>query len=222
MAAVALQGPRALQVFREVFAAEAPARFCIAAHDFGKSTALVARTGYTGEDGVEIFLPGDAGRALWDRLLAAGATPAGLGARDTLRLEACYPLNGHELGPDRTPLAAGLGFAVAMEKPGGFVGAEALRAQKAAGLAERLVAFSVEGGAAPPRAGYGLYAGQGRVGEVTSGTFSPSLGRGIGMAYVAADRAAPGTGLEMEVRGRRVPIVIARKPLYKGGLYEGT
>lgn len=222
MAAVALQGPRALQVFREVFAAEAPGRFCIAAHGFGKSTALVARTGYTGEDGVEIFLPGDAGRALWDRLLAAGATPAGLGARDTLRLEACYPLNGHELGPDRTPLAAGLGFAVAMEKPGGFVGAEALRAQKAAGLAERLVAFSVEGGAAPPRAGYGLYAGQGRVGEVTSGTFSPSLGRGIGMAYVAADRAAPGTGLEMEVRGRRVPIVIARKPLYKGGLYEGT
>lgn len=222
MAAVALQGPRAIAVFREVFATEAPRRFCVAPCGFEGTRAIVARTGYTGEDGVEIFVPADAAGTLWGRLLTAGAKPAGLGARDTLRLEACYPLNGHELGPDRTPLEAGLGFAVSLEKPGGFVGAEALRAQKAAGLTERLAAFSVEGGGAPPRAGYGLFSGKDRVGEVTSGTFSPSLGRGVGMAYVAASSAAPGAHLEMEVRGRRVPVVIARKPLYKGGLYEGT
>ncbi|HPA21389.1 MAG TPA: glycine cleavage system aminomethyltransferase GcvT [Verrucomicrobiae bacterium] len=224
IAAVALQGPRAIAVFSEVFGAgaTAPERFHIASFDFGDARAIIARTGYTGEDGVEIFVPSAAGAALWDRLLAAGAKPAGLGARDTLRLESCYPLNGHELGPERTPLEAGLRFAVALEKIGGFLGAEVLRSQAAAGLKERLVAFSVEGAGAPPRAGYSLFSGQDRVGEVTSGTFSPSLARGIGMAYVAAASASPGTRLEMEVRGRRVPVVIARKPLYKGGLYEGS
>ncbi len=222
MAAVALQGPGAIATFREVFGAEPPRRFCIAPLTFGGAGAIVARTGYTGEDGVEIFVPNAAANPLWDRLLAAGARPAGLGARDTLRLEACYPLNGHELGPDRTPLAAGLGFAVALDKSAGFVGADALRAQKAAGLSERLVAFAAEGGGAPPRAGYPLFSGGDRVGEVTSGSFGPSLGLGIGMAYVAAGSAAPGTRLDMEVRARRVPVVIARKPLYKGGLYEGT
>jgi len=224
MGAIALQGPRALSVFGEAYGSDQPIpeRFHIARFTVGDMRPWVARTGYTGEDGVEIFSEAGEAPALWDRLLAAGATAAGLGARDTLRLESCYPLNGHELGPDRTPLEAGLGFAVALDKRDGFVGAETLRAQKAAGFKEKLVAFSTDGPGAPPRAGYVLFHGADRVGEVTSGSYSPSMGAGIGMAYVATECAPPGTRLEMEVRGRLVPVVIRRKPLYKGGLYERT
>lgn len=224
MGAVALQGPRAIAILREAFGEGIviPERFHIANAQIANMRLNVARTGYTGEDGVEIFAGAAEITAVWTRLLAAGAKPAGLGARDTLRLESCYPLNGHELGPDRTPLEAGLGFAVALDKPGGFIGRDALAAQKTSGLKERLVAFSTDGAGAPPRAGYFLFSGSDRVGEVTSGSYSPSLERGIGMAYVAGGNASPGTRLEMEVRGRRVPVVIGRKPLYKGGLYERT
>lgn len=220
MAAVALQGPAAIDVFRKACGAgvPVPARFGIASFSFQGAQALVARTGYTGEDGVEVFCPNDAVAELWAALLAAGARPAGLGARDTLRVEACYPLNGHELSPERTPLEAGLGFAVALDKPGGFVGRDALRERQARGFDERLAAFRVEGAGAPPRAGYGLFADAERVGEVTSGTFAPTLGGGAGMGYVRAGLARAGTRLDMEVRGRRVPVVIARRPLYKGGV----
>ena len=170
--------------------------------------ALVCGTGYTGEDGVEILCaPGDA-PALWDAVVAAGATPAGLAARDTLRLEVCFHLYGNDLMESRGPIEAGLGWCC--KEDTGFIGAEAVAAARAAGPAERLVPFVLTGPGIP-RQGNPVVGG----GEVTSGTFSPSLELGIGMAYVPAERAAPGTPIEIDVRGKVRPAVVKDKPLYR-------
>ncbi len=170
---------------------------------------FIGGTGYTGERGCELGCdPGDAVR-LWDAILAAGVVPCGLGARDTLRLEACYPLHGQDIGPDRTPIAGGLGWACSLDKE--FTGVEILRREKEEGPAEKLVAFTmVDKGI--PRAGMSVAEG----GVVTSGTLSPMLDEGIGLAYVPADLAAPDTEITIDLRGRPRRARIVPKPFIKG------
>jgi aminomethyltransferase len=169
---------------------------------------LVAGTGYTGERGCELgCAPGDAA-GLWDSVLGRGIAPCGLGARDTLRLEVCYPLHGNELTPERTPIEAGLGWACALDK--GFTGVEALRRQKEEGPAEKLVAFVMEESGIP-RTGMRIEEG----GEVTSGTRSPTLGTSIGLAYVSASRSEPGTEITVDVRERPRAARIVKKPFYQ-------
>jgi aminomethyltransferase len=174
--------------------------------------ALVCGTGYTGEDGVELLLaPADA-EAVWNALLEGGATPAGLGARDTLRLEVCFHLYGNDMNQSRNPIEAGLGWCC--KEDTGFIGSEAIALAREQGTAERLVPFVLtERGI--PRQGNAVLSGSETVGEVTSGTHSPSLGIGIGMAFVRADLAEPGTELEVDVRGKRRAARIESKPLYR-------
>ena len=169
---------------------------------------LVAGTGYTGERGCELGCAPDDAPRLWDALLECGVAPCGLGARDTLRLEVCYPLHGNDITPERTPIEAGLGWACALDKE--FTGVEALRRQKESGPSERLVAFVMEEPGIP-RAGMRIAQG----GEVTSGTLSPSLGKSIGLAYVSAAHAEPGTELTIDLRGRPRQARIVKKPFYK-------
>jgi len=206
-AMLAVQGPRAREATAQLADGELPARMRASTLRLAGVEALVCGTGYTGEDGVELLLaPEDAG-AVWDALLAAGVTPAGLAARDTLRLEACFHLYGNDLSEERGPVEAGLGWCCA--EPTGFVGAEAVAAARATGPAERLVPFALtHGGIA--RAGNPVAGG----GEVTSGTLSPCLGIGIGLAYVPAGRAEPGTPLEIDVRGKARAAEVRSKPLY--------
>jgi aminomethyltransferase len=169
---------------------------------------LVAGTGYTGERGCELgCAPGDALR-LWDAILERGVTPCGLGARDTLRLEVCYPLHGNDITPERTPIEAGLGWACALDKD--FTGVEPLRQLKDEGSEEKLVAFVMDDKGIP-RQGMSIAEG----GEVTSGSLSPMLGIGIGLAYVDADSSAPGTELTVDLRGRPRKAHIVKKPIYK-------
>jgi aminomethyltransferase len=169
---------------------------------------MVNRTGYTGEDGVELMCPADDAPELWDAVVARGAIPCGLGARDTLRLEVCFPLHGNDLSPERDAISSGLGWCCKLDKE--FTGAEALRQVKADGPAEKLVPFTMTEKAIP-RQGMAIDGG----GEVTSGSHSPMLGIGIGMGYVPADRAAPGTEISIDVRGRTARASIAQKPIYK-------
>ena len=170
---------------------------------------LVAGTGYTGERGCEVgCAPEDAPR-LWDAVLDRGVAPCGLGARDTLRLEVCYPLHGNDITPERTPIEAGLAWCCALEKE--FTGVEVLRRQKEEGVAEKLVAFVMEDPGIP-RAGMPVEEG----GEVTSGSLSPMLDRGIGLAYVASELAAPETRITIDLRGRPRGARVVRKPIYKG------
>jgi aminomethyltransferase len=204
LAMLALQGPESLRLVQ----LPELAPFGFARAEVAGVPAIVARTGYTGEPGVELIV--ESGRAveLWDALIAAGATPAGLGARDTLRLEVCYPLYGNDLDREHTALEAGLGWVCALDAKD-FVGAAALRAQREAGGYDRLVAFrALDRGV--PRQRMPIVP----QGVVTSGTMSPSLGIGIGMGYVPATSAMPGTRLEIDVRGRRLPVEVAKKPLY--------
>jgi aminomethyltransferase len=185
---------------------------------FGDATVLVSRTGYTGEDGFEIVSEDEPIRQVWNQLLEVGRPcglqPCGLGARDTLRTEMGYPLYGHELDEDTTPLEAGLGRFVALHK-GEFIGRAALAEQEAHGVKKQLVAFQMTGKTAPPRPHYPIWAGDRRVGEVTSGTQSPSLGLGIGLGYVPPEFATPDTRIEIEIRGRRAPAVVVPKPVYR-------
>ncbi|HWE34005.1 MAG TPA: glycine cleavage system aminomethyltransferase GcvT [Solirubrobacteraceae bacterium] len=206
-AMLAVQGPRARPLVAGLTDGSLPARMHCCERVVAGAAMLVCGTGYTGEDGVELLLaPADAA-AVWDALVDAGAAPAGLGARDTLRLEACFPLYGNELSLDRNPIEAGLGWACREQT--GFIGSDAVAAARAAGPAERLVPFIVDGPGIA-RQGNPVRGG----GVVTSGTFSPSLGRGIGMAYVPAGSAAPGTSIELDVRGTIRPATVATKPLY--------
>jgi aminomethyltransferase len=168
-------------------------------------------TGYTGEDGFEVVIPNGEAPALWDALLAAGAKPCGLGARDTLRLEMCYPLNGSDLSPEHTPLEAGLGFFVDLTGKN-FIGREALVAQKNAGLPFRLAAIAVAEKSPPMRPHYPVIAGGEVVAETSSGALSPSLGHGIAMAYLPSALAKVGQMLEIEVRGKRYAANVAKKP----------
>ena len=155
---------------------------------------------------------------MWDALLAKGQPygmkPCGLGARDTLRTEVCYPLYGHELNEDTTPIEAGVGFFVALEK-GDFIGRSVLAGQKANGVTKKCVAFKMTERSAPPRPGYPIIADGVKVGEVVSGTQSPSLNLGIGMGYVPSQMAKAGTAIEIEIRGRRAPAIVVQKPIYR-------
>jgi aminomethyltransferase len=181
----------------------------------------ISRTGYTGEDGFEIVAPGRHIEAIWNQLLAAGQPyglkPAGLGARDTLRTEVCYPLYGHELDENTTPIEAGVGFFVALDK-GEFIGRSVLAEQKAKGPGKKLVAFKMTDRSAPPRPHYPIWStgpGAAKVGEVVSGTQSPSLGIGIGMGYVPPEYAKVNTPIEIEIRGKRASAVLVAKPIYR-------
>ena len=209
-AMLAVQGPDARALLAPLLGAgqELPARFRTIELTVAGAPALVCGTGYTGEDGVEILCAPDAAPAIWDALLAAGVAPAGLAARDTLRLEACFHLYGNDLMESRGPIEAGLGWCC--KEATGFVGAEAVAAVRAAGPAEQLVPFAFTGPGIP-RQGNPVGGG----GEVTSGTLSPCRGVGIGMAYVPAERSAIGTAIEIDVRGKLRPAVVEDKPLYR-------
>jgi len=190
----------------------------IAGFPFEKGGVLVSRTGYTGEDGFEIIGSDEAIRQAWEKILAAGRPagikPCGLGARDTLRTEVCYPLYGHELDEETTPMEAGLGFFVALDK-GEFCGRAVLAAQKTGGTRKKLVAFKMTDKSAPPRPCYPIGTNGTDVGIVTSGTQSPSLGIGIGMGYVPPELARPDTKIEIGIRGKRFGGVVVSRPVYK-------
>lgn len=206
-AMLAVQGPLAREIVQTMSDAPLPARFRAGQRVIAGHGALVCGTGYTGEDGVELLLDPSAAPSVWDELLRRGATPVGLAARDTLRTEVCYHLYGNDLSEDRGPIEAGLGWAC--KEDTGFIGSDAVRAVREAGPAEKLVAFEMTGPGIA-RQGNPVVGG----GEVTSGTMSPSLEKGIGMAYVPAASAAPGTPLQIDVRGKVRDAVVAAKPLY--------
>jgi aminomethyltransferase len=207
-AMLAVQGPRARPLVRRLTDGNLPARFHACERTVAGAAMLVCGTGYTGEDGVELLLRPEDATDVWDALTGEGATPAGLGARDTLRLEVCFHLYGNDLSEDRGPIEAGLGWCC--REATGFIGSEAVAAARKDGTAEKLVPFAIEGQGIA-RQGNAVVGG----GEVTSGTFSPCLERGIGMAYVPSESSAEGTQFEIDVRGRVRPAVIKRRPLYR-------
>ena len=221
-AAMALQGPSSAAILKGLFpAAVELEKNRIAELDFGGATAWVSRTGYTGEDGFELITTNNQAVALWQKILALGQAlglvPAGLGARDTLRTEAGYSLYGHELTSETTPIEAGLGWAVADHKIG-FIGKDTFAAQKQDGVSRRCVGFKMTGKSAPPREQYKIFAVDGtsrEIGEVTSGTQSPSLGCGIGLGYVETAHAKAGTPIEIEIRNRRFPAQVVKRPIYR-------
>jgi aminomethyltransferase len=203
-ALLAVQGPRA---FERLGIAEMPP-FTWQMGEIDGVEVMVNATGYTGERGVELMTPAEDAPALWDAVVARGAVPCGLGARDTLRLEVCYPLHGNDIGPQTDAISAGLGWVCALDKE--FTGVEELRRVKAEGPAHRLVAFTMSEKAIP-RQGMAIEEG----GEVTSGSHSPMLGIGIGMGYVPAEHASAGTEITIDVRGRPARAEIVKKPIYK-------
>jgi aminomethyltransferase len=208
-AMLAVQGPRARALVAELADGQLPARFHCCQRTVAGVPMLVCGTGYTGEDGVELLIAPDRAPAAWDALLEAGVAPCGLGARDTLRLEACFHLYGNDMDESRNPIEAGLGWCCKEQTD--FIGADAVRAARQEGTAERLVPFRLTGPGIP-RPGNPVVGG----GVVTSGTLSPCLEAGIGLAYVPAERAEPGTEIEIDVRGKVRPAVVERKPLYGG------
>lgn len=212
-AGMAIQGPLAEETFAKVCPGETlPPRNGIATTNSG---AIVCRTGYTGEDGFEFFCPASEGVAVWNQFIEAGAAPCGLGARDTLRLEVGYPLNGSDLSPERTPIEAGLGFFCKLDK-GEFIGREVLAAQKENGPEVKLTAVQYTSKGPPPRAHYPVLAEDDTViGELASGALSPSLMTGIGMAYLPVEHSKIGTPLQIDVRGRKFPAEVVKKPFYK-------
>jgi aminomethyltransferase len=203
-ALLAVQGPKAIE---RLGLPSAPA-FTFAESSIDGVEVMVNRTGYTGEDGCELLCMSEDAVRLWDAVLERGVVPCGLGARDSLRLEVCYPLHGNDIGPDTDAISAGLGWACALDKE--FEGVEALRRVKADGPERRLIAFVMEEKAIP-RQGMPIEGG----GEVTSGSHSPMLEIGIGMGYVPADRAKPETELTIDVRGRPRRARVVKKPIYK-------
>ena len=229
LGAVAIQGPRVASFIDLLFTgpslagaavdgASALKKNQIGAWDRAGQRIWVARTGYTGEDGFEVVAPASIIEEIWTSTLAAGHSaciqPIGLGARDTLRTEVCYPLYGHELDENTSPIEAGLGYFVSFDK-GDFVGRTALLDQKTNGVKKKSAAFKMAEKSAPPRPGYAIFAGGEKVGDVASGTQSPSLSAGIGMGYVPPAIAVPGTKIEIEVRGRRFSAEIVKKPIYR-------
>jgi aminomethyltransferase len=231
LAAVAIQGPRVAEFIDKLFTGLSKGGTKVAkSSDLKKNEigiwdtadnakrAYVSRTGYTGEDGFEVVLDAGEAEKFWLSVLSAGhascVQSCGLGARDTLRTEVCYPLYGNDLNEQTTPIEAGVGFFVALDK-GEFIGRSVLAEQKAKGVTRKCVAFKMTDKCAPPRPHYPIWAGGGAVGEVTSGTQSPSLGIGIGMGYVKTEFAKPGTAIEIEIRGKRSPAVVVAKPIFK-------
>ncbi len=207
-AMLAVQGPNARAlVARHAEGGELPARMHACTRVVGGVPLLVAGTGYTGEDGVEMLIHPDAAAQVWDALLAEGVEPIGLGARDTLRLEVCFHLYGNDMDESRNAIEAGLGWCC--KEDTGFIGAEAVAAARAEGTAEKLVPFVITGPGIA-RQGNPVVGG----GVVTSGTLSPCLEQGIGMAYLPVDRIEPGTAFEIDVRGKTRPAEVRKKPLY--------
>jgi aminomethyltransferase len=207
-AMLAVQGPQARGIVQGLAEGELPKRFRTATLTVaGAPGVLVCGTGYTGEDGVELLAAPEHATTLWDALTDAGAKPAGLGARDTLRLEVCFHLYGNDLMETRGPIEAGLGWCC--KEDTGFIGAEAIRQTREDGPAEKLAPFVLTG---PGIARQGNPVAGG--GEVTSGTLSPCLDVGIGMAYLPAEKAEPGTAIEIDVRGKTRPAEVRAKPLY--------
>jgi aminomethyltransferase len=207
-AMLAVQGPEARDLVANLADGELPRRFRTARLKVAGAEMLVAGTGYTGEDGVELLLaPGDA-VAVWDALTEAGAAPIGLGARDTLRLEVCFHLYGNDLSEDRNPIEAGLGWCC--KEDTGFIGADKIAEARAQGTAQKLVPFVLTGPGIA-RQGNPIAGG----GEVTSGTLSPCLNQGIGMAYLPAGKTDPGTAFEIDVRGKPRSAEVREKPLYR-------
>jgi len=206
-AMLAVQGPIAREIVQAIADSPLPARMTAGRGIvFGRET-LLCGTGYTGEDGVELLVAPEDAAAIWDEIVRRGAKPAGLAARDTLRLEACFHLHGNDLSAERNPIEAGLAWAC--KEDTGFIGSDAVRDAREAGPAEKLVPFKLTS-AGIPRAGNPVVGG----GEVTSGTMSPSLGIGIGMAYLPAERSAVGTRLQIDVRGKTREAAVASKPLF--------
>jgi glycine cleavage system T protein (aminomethyltransferase) len=201
---IAVQGPRSLE---RLGLDDGPA-FTFGEGEIDGIACMVNRTGYTGERGVELLVMAEEAGDLWECVLARGAKPCGLGARDTLRLEVCYPLHGNDISPETDAISAGLGWVCALDRE--FTGADELRLIKEQGPAERLAAFVMEERAIP-RQGMSIAEG----GGVTSGTHSPMLDRGIGMGYVPADLARPGEGITIDVRGKPRRAKIVRKPIFK-------
>jgi aminomethyltransferase len=206
-----VQGPSA----RELLAPIAPdlaavGRFRVGTAAIAGTTCTVAGTGYTGEDGLELAVPAESAALVWEAVMGAGVAPAGLGARDTLRLEAGLPLHGHELGPGITPLQAGLGWVVAWDKPSGFRGKEALLAEREQGVARRLRGLATEG-RRPPRADQAVLVDGEPAGVVTSGNFSPVLGHGIALAFLPPE-VEEGSEVAIDVRGEPVPARVVPTP----------
>jgi aminomethyltransferase len=217
---VAIQGPRVAELFHALFGddVDLPPRNHIVDLPFDGTNVSVARTGYTGEDGVEVFFRANDAVKFWNAALEIGKPlgikPCGLGARDTLRLEMCYPLNGSDLSPQRNPIEAGLVFFVDLTKSK-FIGRDALLQTKESGPQEKLVSFRMKEKGPPPRPHYSVFDNGERIGEVTSGTISPSLNWGVGMAYVSASHAKIGGQIDIEIRERKFPATIEKKPFYK-------
>jgi aminomethyltransferase len=212
-AGLAIQGPESAAIFAKLFPSESlPLRNGISNTASGE---IICRTGYTGEDGYEFFCPADQGISFFEKFIAAGATPCGLGARDTLRLEMCYPLNGNDLSPERSPIEAGLGSFCDLTKPD-FIGRATLMSQKENGPDTKLTAIEVTEKGPPPRPHYPVLSAEGEtLGELSSGVLSPTLGKGIAMAYLPAAFSKPGTPLLIDVRGRRFQAVAVKKPFLK-------
>src|SRR5438477_4551764 len=210
---VAIQGPRVAEFFVNL-----PPRNHIVDLELDDMPISMARTGYTGEDGIEVFFRASDAVKSWNLVLEKGKElgikPCGLGARDTLRLEMCYPLNGSDLSPERNPIEAGLGFFVDLTKTN-FIGRDVLLKTKEKGPREKLVPFRMKEKGPPPRPHYAVFEKGERIGEVTSGTLSPSLNWGVGMAYVSTARAKIGAQIDIEIRGQQFPAIIEKKPLYK-------
>ncbi len=213
-AQIAIQGPQAPAIVDSLCQ---PRVIDLAYYHFREATVagirgcIVARTGYTGEDGFEVFLPPSGATKLWETLLARGVTPCGLGARDSLRLEVAYRLYGNDMDEEHTPLEAGLGWIVKLDKPGGFIGADALIRQKQEGLRRRLAGFKLTGKGIA-RHGYAVLKDGERVGEVTSGTMSPVLKEPIGLAWVPAALAKEGSTFDVEIRGKPVAARVVKTP----------
>jgi aminomethyltransferase len=211
---IAIQGPDAPRIVDSLCE---PRVLDVAYYHFREATVagvrgcIVSRTGYTGEDGFEVFVPPAGARKLWDTLLEKRVVPCGLGARDSLRLEVAYRLYGNDMDEQHTPLEAGLGWIVKLDKPGGFVGSDALIRQKQEGLERKLAGFKLTGRGIP-RHGYPVVKDGQRVGEVTSGTMSPVLKESIGLAYVPAALAKDGSVFDVEIRGKAVPARVVKTP----------
>ena len=213
---LALQGPEA-QARLEALSGtnlDGLPRFGHRELDLAGATAFVGRTGYTGEDGFELLLPRNAGLALWTQLLDDGVVPCGLGSRDTLRLEAAMHLYGADMDGATTPLEAGLGWLVHLEMPKPFIGRAVLERQTAEGVQRRLVGLTLQGRAIA-RHGYPVLQNGERVGEITSGTWSPTLGQAVALAYVPVAAAKLGTELTVEIRGKAEPAVVVKRPFYR-------
>ncbi|MEM1157954.1 MAG: glycine cleavage system aminomethyltransferase GcvT [Verrucomicrobiota bacterium] len=221
LAALAIQGPKASELIEKVFPQQSilPRRHKIFFWEESEPPLWISRTGYTGEDGFELFFAAEEATGLWDRFLkrmeALDGLPSGLGARDTLRLEAGLPLNGNDLSAEITPLEAGLKPFVNFDKPEKFIGSSVLREQLESGVPRKAMAFLMQGKAPPPRVGYEIFVENEKIGVVTSGAITPTIACGNGLAIVDIAFAEPDQDVEVEIRGKRYPGRLARKPLYR-------